>query len=295
MRAVIFSVLAPLLLSGCAGSSAINEPYSQDADHSRAYNLARSVGLDELEDVEVSRDQLSRGLGDAVSIGLDTFSLMDPDLLDLSFGSAFGMGLLFSMAEPTDQIKRHSIIAWVPESEISANDQDAVEAQALRWVSDSMTAATVTAMEEMGFTYELEMQHKDIGLPFVFSDYKTRITAVTPDGDQCMARFNVREGSVSKRLPLPDMIGQNGYGYRLNAGHDRRNPEGFALCYSKDRDLRELNLKLGGLVSENLPPTIFMYRPPVDFGEDGVRPPFVLDQGKSLLFVTVRDGVEPDD
>ena len=286
MRLLLLSFLAITFLSGCASSS-INEPYTYDPNHSRAYNLAHSVGLDELEDVEVSKGDLSNGLGDAIMIGLDTASLMDPALLNLDFGAAFGTGLLFSMAEPTDQIKREAIIAWVPESEISTKNPDEIEKEVLFWITNSLTSATLSTLDKFNISYEVVMRNRNIGLPMVFDDYKTLIKGQSPDGNECMARYNVKTKSVSKKLPLPDFISESEYGYKVYAGSDRRYPDGFVACFG--RDTAQLNAELRAEVSKKLPPSIFMYRPPYDMGEDGVYPPHIIDQGKSLFFVTVKN------
>jgi hypothetical protein len=286
MRVFLSLALTTLLLSGCAGTSSINQPYDYNPEHSRALNLAYSVGLDELEDIEVSAAQLSSGLSDALSLGLDTASFMDSKLLDFDFGSAFALGLLSSMSEPTAQIKRRTIIAWVPESELQKNGEETLEEAALRWVSDSLASATINAMSELDINYQVERQHRDFGLPFMFSDCKTRITASTAGGVECFARFNVREGSVSERLPLPAFLAVPGYGYKIYAGDDRRYPEGFARCWGEDGV--DLNAELEILVSKNLPPTMFMYIPPANLEEEGVLPPYVLDHGKSFLFVTAK-------
>jgi hypothetical protein len=287
MRVFLTLALTILLLTGCAGASSMNQPYHYNPEHSRALNLAYSVGLDELEDIEVSAAQLSNGLSDALSLGLDTASFMDSKLLDFDFGSAFALGLLSSMSEPTAQIKRRTIIAWVPESELENSGEATLEEAALRWVSDSLASATINAMSELNIAYQVESQHRDLGLPFMFSDYKTRITAATASGVECLASFNVREGSVSERLPLPVFLAVPGYGYKIYAGDDRRYPEGFAVCLGAGGV--DLNAELEPLVSKNLPPTIFMYIPPANLGEEGVLPPYILDHGKSFLFVTANE------
>jgi len=287
MRLLLLSLLAVTFLSGCASSS-INEPYTYDPNHSRAYNLARSVGLDELDDVEVAKSDLSNGWWDAITLGLDTASLMDPVYLDLDFGAAFGTGLLFSMAEPTDQIKRETIIAWVPESEVSATDPEEREKEALLWVANSLTTATLSTLDEFNISYRAVMRNQNIGLPFVFDDYKTFITGHSPNGNECMARYNVKSGSVSKRLPMPDFISDAEYGYKVFAGSDRQYPDGFVACFG--RNMAQLNAKLQAEVSKKLPPSIFMYRPPYNMGDDGVYPPYIIDQGRSLFFVTAQNG-----
>jgi hypothetical protein len=47
--------------------------------------------------------------------------------------------------------------------------------------------------------------------------------------------------------------------------------------------------ELEPLVSKNLPPTIFMYIPPANLREEGVLPSYILDHGKSFLFVTANE------
>ncbi|WP_417516489.1 hypothetical protein [Marinobacter sp.] len=293
MRVAFCSTLVLLLLSGCASTSAIDQPYSYDPDQSRALNLAHSVGLDELDDTVVSKNQLSDGIGGAVTLGLDTASFMSPSGLNLNFGPALGAGLLMSMAEPKAQIKRDSIIAWVPEAKVPDTGQGTAEGRVLRWLSDSLASATIDAMDELNIEHEVKNQHRDFGLPFMFSDYLTEIKGLTASGIECKGYFRVKEGSVSERMPLPAFLPVSGYGYKVYAGDDRRYPAGFAACFGKG--VSELNQKFQALVSEKLPPTVFMYKPPANLGERGVRPPYILDQGKQLLFVKIKEDEQSGD
>ena len=87
MFPLIVSTLAIGLISGCA-STGITEA---EPDHSRAWNLTHSVGMPDLEDAEVPKDQIPSGLGTATGLAIDVAYFMNSSTLAMSFGDAFGL------------------------------------------------------------------------------------------------------------------------------------------------------------------------------------------------------------
>jgi hypothetical protein len=271
------AALAIALLSGCA-SSGITEARP---DHSRAWNLAHSVGMADLDDTEVPSDQIPSGLGTAADMAIDVAYFMNSSTLGMSFGDAFGLGLLGSlMTSNKSHAERSTIVAWIPEDQVDSRERVNV------WLGDVFKDATTKAMDNLKIDGQPEFHNKltDSWAHGTFTE--TKVSGVKADGTECGAYFKVYPELVSEINRIPEFIAPNTNGYQLYAGDKIVYPQFAAYCLS-DTSLDQY-VEFASEISKHLPETVFFFTRQVEH-EDQTIPPVVFDHGQVLLFVTTED------
>jgi hypothetical protein len=271
------AALAIALLNGCA-SSGITEARP---DHSRAWNLAHSVGMADLDDTEVPSDQIPSGLGTAADMAIDVAYFMNSSTLGMSFGDAFGLGLLGSlMTSNKSHAERSTIVAWIPEDQVDSRERVNV------WLGDVFKDATTKAMDNLKIDGQPEFHNKltDSWAHGTFTE--TKVSGVKADGTECGAYFKVYPELVSEINRIPEFIAPNTNGYQLYAGDKIVYPQFAAYCLS-DTSLDQY-VEFASEISKHLPETVFFFTRQVEH-EDQTIPPVVFDHGQVLLFVTTED------
>lgn len=274
---LIVPALAIGLLSGCA-STGITEA---QPDHSRAWNLTHSVGMTDLEDTEVPSDQIPSGLGTAADMAIDVAYFMNSSTLAMSFGDAFGLGLLGALTTLSQSHgERSTIVAWVPEDAVEDREEVNI------WLGDALRDATMKAMEELKIEGELEFHNKftDSWAHGTFTE--TKISGFKADGTKCGAYFKIYPELVSEMQAVPEFIAPNTKGYQLYAGDEIVYPQFQAYCLS-DTSLDQY-VEFVSEISKNLPGTVFLFARQLEL-EDQTIPPVVYDHGQALLFLTAED------
>lgn len=273
MMPLFASVLAFGLLSGCA-SRGITEAAP---DHSRAWNLTHSVGMTDLKDSEVPSDQIPSSLGAAADMAIDVAYFMDSATLAMSFGDAFGLGLVGLLTTNQSHGERSTIVAWIPEDEVESRETAHI------WLGDALKEATMRAMDELSIEGEPEFHNKFTD-SFMRGTYtETKISGVKADGTKCGVSYKVHPENISELTTIPAFIAENAKGYQLYAGDDIVYPPFAAYCRS-DTSLDQY-IEFVSEISKYLPETVFLYTRYAEL-EDDQLPPMVHDHGKVLLFLT---------
>lgn len=270
---IIASMLSVVLLSGCASSGGIT---AYEKDHSRAWNLTHSVGMTQLDDSEVPKDQIPSTLWNATEMAIDVGFFMNSATLSMDLGNALGLGLIGFLTEPKGQGERSTVIAWIPEDEAESRET------ANLWLGDKLRDATLKAMENLGIDGEVEFHNKEKDLFLADLYYETSIKGFKSDGSECGAYFRTYPHLVSELQPIPDFIKPNSQGHQLYAGEDVSYPRVSVYCFS-DTSL-DPYVEFIGEISKHLPQTVFFYSSQATY-HDSKLPPMVLDQGKANLFI----------
>lgn len=271
------ALVAMSFLHGCA-STGITEA---QPDHSRAWNLTHSVGMTDLDDTEVPSDQIPSGLGTAADMAIDVAYFMDSSTLAMSFGDAFGLGLLGALTTTNkSHAERSTIVAWIPEDRVESREHANV------WVGDVFKDATLKAMTELGIEGEPEFHNKRTDSWIVGTYFETKIAGVKADGTECGVYYQTFENNVSEKMAIPDFIANNTQGYQLYAGEEIEYPQFSAYCMS-DTSLDQY-IEFVSEISKNLPETVFIYTRYAEIEDDQI-PPMVHDHGQALLFLTASD------
>jgi len=272
MMPLIAPALAFGLLSGCA-SKGITEARP---DHSRAWNLTHSVGMIDLEDTEVPSDQIPSGLGAAADMAIDVAYFMNSATLAMSFGDAFGLGLVGLLTSNQSHGERSTIVAWIPEDEVESRETAHI------WLGDALKEATMRAMDELFIEGEPEF-HNKLTDSFMRGTYtETKISGVKADGTKCGVSYKLHPENISELTNIPAFIAESTSGYQLYAGDEIVYPPFAAYCRS-DTSLYQYIEFVSG-ISKYLPETVFIYTRYAELGEDQL-PPMVHDHGKVLLFL----------
>lgn len=270
-------VLAIGLLGGCA-STGITQAQS---DHSRAWNLTHSVGMTDLEDTEVPSDQIPSSLGTAADMAIDVTYFMNSSTLAMSFGDAFGLGLLGALTSTSkSHSERSTIVAWIPEDQVDSRENANI------WLGNEIKEATMKAMEVLEIGGEPEFHNKLTDNFFNGTFTETRISGVKADGTECGAYFKVYPELVSELKKIPEFITPNTKGYQLYAGDEIEYPQFAAYCLS-DTSLDQY-VEFVSEISRHLPETVFLYTRQLEL-KDHTIPPVVYDHGEALLFLTAED------
>jgi len=271
------SILAVGMLHGCA-STGITEA---QPDHSRAWNLTHSVGMTDLEDSEVPEDQIPSGLGSATGMAIDVAYFMNSSTLAMSFGDAFGLGLLGALTNTSkSHAERSTIVAWAPDDEVEGRKDVNI------WLGNEIKDATMQAMNELGIEGEAEFHNKLTDNFFNGRFTETKISGIKADGTECGAYFKVYPEQVSELKSIPDFIAPNTKGYQVSAGDEMEYPRFSAYCLS-DTSLDQY-VEFVSAISKNLPKTVYFYTRQLELADHTI-PPVVYDHGKALLFLTAEN------
>jgi hypothetical protein len=214
-------------------------------------------------------------------MAIDVAYFMNSSTLAMSFGDAFGLGLLGALTTSSKSHgERSTIVAWVPEDALNRRKDANI------WLGDAFKDATMKAMEVLKINGEPEFHNKltDSWAHGTFTE--TKISGVKADGTECGVYFKIYPELVSELKPIPEFIAPNAKGYQLYAGDEIVYPQFAAYCLS-DSSLDQY-VEFTGEISKNLPETVFLYTRQAEL-EDDIVPPVVYDHGQALLFLTAED------
>ncbi len=274
---VFASILVIALLSGCA-SSGITE-YRDD--QSRAWNLTHSVGMTQLDDSEVSSDQIPSTLFAATDMAIDVGYFMNSQTLNMSFGDAFGLGLIGALSKSKGHGERSTLVAWIPENEVKSRET------ANLWLGDQIKDATMKAMKELGIEGDAEFHNREVDSFFRGTYSETKISGVKANGTKCGVYFKIHPENISEVQVIPDFIAADARGHQLYAGNGEVYPMFKTYCWSES-DAFDQRIEFINEISKNLPETVYFYSKRQKLNENQL-PPMVYDHGKALLFLTIKD------
>lgn len=279
--ALIVSLFAIVLLSGCASSGGTHE-YNQD--QSRAWNLTESVGMTQMEDSEVPADQVEGHLMDLVGVAVDANMFMTNARFAMNFSDALGLSLLGLLADNDAHSERDTIIAWIPSTEAKNREEAHV------WLREEMHDATVQAISDLGMELETEFHNRrtDVWGSSAYDD--TKIHGRKEDGAVCSVFVRTYPTLISEQQSIPGFIAPDASGYQARAGDKIIYPTFDVSCSDKPRGKFDLDkgLELTSEISRNLPKTVFLYSRMLQV-DDQKLPPIVHDHGKALLFLIKED------
>jgi hypothetical protein len=210
-------------------------------------------------------------------MAVDVAYFMNSQTLSMSFGDAFGLGLLGALSKPDGHGERSTIVAWIPEDEVANRET------ANLWLGDQIKDATLKAMKELGIEGEAEYHNKMTDNFFNGKYSESNIVGVKEDGTECGAYFRVYPENVSEVKAIPDFISPAAAGYQLFAGDGVVYPQFRAYCLSETS--LDQYVEFISEISKHLPDTVFFYTRKLELGESQL-PPVVYDHGKALLFLT---------
>lgn len=272
------SALLVGLLSGCASSGGGSLKVYEE-NHSRAWNLTHSVGMTQLKDSTVPRDQIPNAILGALDTGIDVWYFMDSQILNMDFGNALGLGLIGMMSRQEEQSERSSIVAWIPQEAVESRDV------AHLWLGDQLRDAITIAMETLEIEGEVEFHNREKKVPFSAAFYETMIRGVKKDGTECGAYIRTYSDIISELQPLPDFLAKDTQGYQVYAGHPAKFQRMSVYCAgTSNKQQVEFSLE----VSRHLPETVFYYNSSLKSEDDKI-PPIVYDHGKALFFLIAKD------
>lgn len=272
---LIVIALSVMFLNGCAS----NGLKAYHKDQSRAWNISHSVGMNQLDDARVPKDQLPNQLLATASSGIDVAYFMSSQTLNMGFGNAFGLGLIGFLAKPAAQGERSTILAWVPADEVNSREE------ASKWVNDSFRNATLNAMENLDIKGEVKFHNKEVSQLLAGDYLETKISGVKPDGSKCGAYFRTYPENTSEKTPIPDFILPNTDGYRIEAGGNPEYPHVAIYCLG---DSLDPYVQFVSEISKRLPPSVFIYTRQEKYNGNKI-PPMIYDHGEALLFITAED------
>lgn len=273
---LLFAAAIIMLLNGCASSGSVR-PY--DNGESRAWNLTHSVGMNQLDDSKVPKDQISNMLLRSTYMAVDVGYFMTSPTLNMNFGNGLGLSLIGFLTDPKGYGERSTIIAWVPETEVASR------AEANRWVNDAFRDATLNAMENLGIKGKVDFHNREKS-PFFHETYhETQLSGLKADGNQCGAYYRTYPSNMSEATRMPGFVTPEGTGYRMWANDELEYPRATIYCYGDDLGPF---VEFTSEISKNLPASLFIYTRLVRYDEENL-PPMVHDHGKALFFVVAED------
>lgn len=274
------SVALILLVSGCAYT-----PPAYDDSKSEAANLAHSLGLRDIRDDVMEREDYERGLvntaaavtGDAASLVSESFGA------GMSMGAGVGIGLLSALLEPPKSISQPKLMGWIAEADApSRNDaRDLITKNALEAVRKTLNDMELSFVEErfpggmFAPTYYFRIDHPEWGCD----------ASTLQQDNRCWVRVNIQR--PTKPMAAPEFANvANGRGYQFWAG----NPDAYSridmFVGSKAQGPKDQILLS---ISRHLPETIYLYMSPGSVQTlegDVIDFPFILQQGDVKLFLT---------
>lgn len=277
-KLIYLSIATCLAITGCASTS---EPVVYDSSHSRAYNIAQAGGLYDVKDNKIPRaDYESLSLvGDATT---NMLLFTSSSGLGLSLSKGLGFGLLSALIENPDTAQRNSIVAWMPKSEA----ESPVQAQKL--LLEQVTQAMSATLKELSVSYEKTSATDDETTEFYFySDelgcpqYEQGMT----NSDLCYMRAQIIEPYLHIS---PDFVESSTQAYTFSSNHKYRYNR-FKVTPGKTATL-PLD-QIYASVSKKLPEWVYLYIASgnLQFGEQSVTAPYLLEQGQPHLFITRDD------
>jgi len=265
-------------LSGCTGL--YTHQYQQD--HSRAWNIAHSVGMYDLDDAEVPSDQIDRHYDHMVGYAIDVayFSTTTTSLaMSLSDAAAFSVLGLFTMEDGHGEDSKP--IAWVPASEANT------PREAHDWIHRNLVEATLAGMDEMGIDEPVFNYRNQLKEQWLIEDsYETQVWGETESGMECGAYIRTYPDYLSEKGNMPAFFNSTEKGFRMSNNDKISYPTYRFYCLA-DGDFDPF-LQFAAKISSNLPETMFLYTHQME-AEDNKIPPMVHDHGKILLFL-VEEG-----
>ncbi|EHD0101828.1 hypothetical protein WB897_003986 [Vibrio vulnificus] len=277
-KLIYLSIATCLAITGCASTS---EPVVYDSSHSRAYNIAQAGGLYDVKDKKVPRadyESLSF-VGDAAA---NTLLFTSSAGLGMSLSEGFGIGLLTAALENPDPAQRNSIVAWMPQSEAESPEQ------AQKLLLEQVMQAMSETLNELGAGYEKTSATDDEITEFYFySDelgcpkYEQGMT----NRDLCYMRAQIIEPYLHVS---PEFVESSTQAYTFSSNHKYRYHR-FRVTAGKTATLPLEQIYSS--VSKKLPEWAYLYIASgnLQFGEQSVTAPYLLEQGQPHLFITQDD------
>ncbi|KXS50569.1 MAG: Uncharacterized protein AWU57_5046, partial [Marinobacter sp. T13-3] len=255
-------------------------PYRDN--HSRAWNIAQSVNMYDLEDAEVPSDQIDGHYDDMTGYVLDVAHLSTTaGSLTMSLSDAAAFSVLGLLTVEDGHGEDSKPIAWVPASEADTPKE------AHDWIHQSLVEATLAGLDEMGVDEPVFNYRKRLREQWLIEDsYETQVWGKTESGMECGAYIRTYPDHLSELAQMPPFYNSTERGYRMN-NVDRTNYPTYRFYCLADGDFDPF-LQFAAKISSNLPPTMFLYTHQMEAGDNRV-PPMIHDHGKILLFVVAED------
>ncbi|EMM9642999.1 hypothetical protein ABN057_16120 [Providencia alcalifaciens] len=272
------AVTTCLAITGCASTS---DPVVYDSSHSRAYNIAQAGGLYDVKDKIVPRADYE-SLSFAGDAAANTLLFTSSAGLGMSLSEGIGIGLLTAALENPEPAQRNSIVAWMPKSEAES------PAQAQKLLLNQVTKAVSETLDELGVGYEKTSATDDEITEFYFySDelgcpkYEQGMT----NRDLCYIRAQIIEPYIHAS---PDFVDSSTQAYTFISNHKYRYHR-FKVTPGKTAALPLEQIYAS--VSKKLPEWAYLYIASgnLQFGEQKVTAPYLLEQGQPHLFITQDD------
>lgn len=277
-KLIYLSIAISLVITGCASTS---EPVVYDSSHSRAYNIAQAGGLYDVKDKKVPRadyESLSFA-GDATA---NTLLFTSSAGLGMSLSEGFGIGLLTAALDNPDPAQRNSIMAWMPQPDAESSEQ------AQKLLIEQVTQAMSETLDELGAGYEKTSATDDEITEFYFYNdelgcpkYEQGMT----NRDLCYMRAQIIEPYLHVS---PEFVESSTQAYTFSSNHKYRYHR-FRVTAGKTATLPLEQIYAS--VSKKLPEWVYLYIASgnLQFGEQSVTVPYLLEQGKPHLFITQDD------
>lgn len=294
MKSRIFLTLGALAVAALSGCASGPTTHRADPAHSKAWNITRAAGYNELKDVDRAKvaqdvDPTNGNLIEGVAGGALGF-LSNPNSLPLS--GNVGMGLLTGLLLGEDVAKAGgtAVFAWVPKSEVNGRDG------ALRQFYAQVSPVLISALEGMDLPspyHWKEIRELDWGE----RGYNNKIYAILGGGECDSDDYYCR---VTVTLPTPtahnvaDAImpatlgGHPAWLTRVSISYSFTDKSKWSAPYYARLPL----LHVLNTVSKSLPSDYYLYIAPggIPFQqkENEYRffpAPVVFNQGETLYFI----------
>ncbi|EHK9070988.1 hypothetical protein QUN95_003064 [Vibrio parahaemolyticus] len=273
-KLIYLSIATCLTITGCTSTS---EPVVYDSSHSRAYNIAQAGDLYDVKDKKVPRADYE-SLSFAGDAAANTLLFTSSAGLGMSLSEGFGIGLLTAALDNPDPAMRNSIMAWMPQSEAES------PAQAQNLLLEQVTQAMSATLNELSVGYEKTPATDDEATEFYFySDelgcpkYEQGMT----NRDLCYMRAQIIEPYLHVS---PDFVESSTQAYTFSSNHKFRYHR-FKVTPGKTATLPLEQIYAS--VSKKLPEWAYLYIASgnLQFGDQKVTAPYLLEQGKPNLFI----------
>ncbi|HEM6843088.1 TPA: hypothetical protein U2I35_003746 [Providencia stuartii] len=277
-KLIYLSIVTCLAITGCASTS---EPVVYDSSHSRAYNIAQAGGLYDVTDKKVLRADYE-SLSFAGNAAANTLLFTSSAGLGMSLSEGFGIGLLTAALDNPDPAMRNSIMAWMPQSVAESTEQ------AQKLLLEQVTQAMSVTLKELSVGFEKTSATDDETIEFYFySDelgcpqYEQGMT----NRDLCYMRAQIIEPYLHIS---PDFVESSTQAYTFSSNHKYRYNR-FKVTPGKTATLPLEQIYAS--VSKKLPEWVYLYIASgnLQFGEQSVTAPYLLEQGQPHLFITQDD------
>ncbi|MCA0762409.1 hypothetical protein [Vibrio vulnificus] len=277
-KLIYLSIATCLAITGCASTS---EPVVYDSSHSRAYNIAQAGGLYDVKDKKVLRADYE-SLSFAGNAAANTLLFTSSAGLGMSLSEGFGIGLLTAALDNPDPAMRNSIMAWMPQSVAESTEQ------AQKLLLEQVTQAMSATLKELSVGFEKTSATDDETTEFYFysnalgcPQYEQGMT----NRDLCYMRAQIIEPYVHAS---PDFVESSTQAYTFSSNHKYRYHR-FKVTPGKTATLPLEQIYAS--VSKKLPEWAYLYIASgnLQFGEQSVTVPYLLEQGKPHLFITQDD------